>query len=134
MFHVFFNFFCEMLQELIHLIAFMLHDVFSNVRCFIICVFKFMIIQTADFLSVFLADVAGVSKYRGKYSAQMSYFFLSHFASLLFMKIGVSKSRIRLATKTLSHKAYKIILLIPVLISGTLKLIRKPRRLPVSLK
>ena len=38
------------------------------------------------------------------------------------------------ATKALSHKGYKIILLMPFLIRGTLKLIRKPRYLPVSLK
>ncbi|MBA7623925.1 hypothetical protein ES703_31325 [subsurface metagenome] len=38
------------------------------------------------------------------------------------------------ATKAQRHQDYKIILFIPFFITGTLKLIRKPIRLPVNLK
>jgi hypothetical protein len=62
MLHVLINRFCHVLKELIHFITFMLHDAFGDAGCFVICVFEFMIVQAADFLGVFLADVAGVGK------------------------------------------------------------------------
>ena len=71
MLHMLLNLSGKMLQELVHLFTFMLHGVLSDAGCFIICFFEFMIGQTADFLSIFLADVPGVGKYRGKYAAQM---------------------------------------------------------------
>ena len=56
MLHILINLFGKMLQELIHLFAFMLHDVFSDVGCFIVCFFKLMIRQTADFFCFFLLN------------------------------------------------------------------------------
>ena len=66
---ILFNFFGKMFQELIHLLAFMLHDAVSNVRCLIIGVFKLMILQAADFFGLFLCDVSVVGKNRGKYTS-----------------------------------------------------------------
>ena len=83
MLHVLINLFCKIFEELVHLFAFMLHDVLSDMGCFFICAFEFMSIQTAYFLCVFLANVPEVRKYRSKYTAQMFHFFFRHFASHL---------------------------------------------------
>jgi hypothetical protein len=42
-----------------------------------------MISQSADFSGVLFGYVAGMGKYRGKYTAQMFYFFFGHFEFLL---------------------------------------------------
>jgi hypothetical protein len=54
MVHVLLNFLCEMLQELVHILTFMLHDVFGDIGCVIMGLFECMIIQTADLLGLFL--------------------------------------------------------------------------------
>ena len=46
--------FCKMLQKLIHLFAFMLHDFSSDVGCPVIGVLECMIIQATDFLCFLL--------------------------------------------------------------------------------
>jgi hypothetical protein len=49
---------------------------------------------------------------------------------LIGSQISINSS----ATKAQSHKGYIIILVMPFLVRGTLKLIKIPRRLPASLK
>ena len=77
------NLFGKMLQELVHILAFMLHDFISNVRSSFICMFKLMVRQSADFLGLFLGNVSVVGKNRCQYAAQMFHFFFSHFVFLL---------------------------------------------------
>ena len=66
---ILFNFFGKMFQELIHLLAFMLHDLISDVRCFVISFIKLMILQSADFFRFFLGNVSVVGKNRCKYTS-----------------------------------------------------------------
>jgi hypothetical protein len=81
MLHVLINLFGEMLQELIHLFAFMLHNAFSDVGCFIICYFEFMITQIAPFRYLLFAN---------NYSSftEASYFFWAN--KLTFIRTAYS--------------------------------------------
>jgi hypothetical protein len=51
MVYIRFDLLCAMLQKLIHLFAFLLHDFFSDFGCAVIGVFKCMIILATDFLA-----------------------------------------------------------------------------------
>jgi hypothetical protein len=73
MLHVLFDQFREMLKELIHLFAFMLHGLFCNIGCFLICLFKFMIRQAADLLCFFFGDVPGMGKNRCEYAVLLPF-------------------------------------------------------------
>ena len=57
MLHVTIDLFGKMFQEFIHFFAFMLHDIFSDVRSFIICFFEFMILKTTDLFCVILLNL-----------------------------------------------------------------------------
>jgi hypothetical protein len=72
-----------MFQELIHLLALMLHDLVSDVRCFVICFIKIMIRQTPDLFRFIPGNVSVVGKNRCQYATQMFHFFFRHFVSLL---------------------------------------------------
>jgi hypothetical protein len=57
--------FGKMLQELIHFFAFMLNDIFSDIRSFVICFFELMIRKAANLFCVLLCDMSGVGENRG---------------------------------------------------------------------
>jgi len=78
-----FDLFGEMLQELVHLLAFMLHDFIRNVRSSYICMFKLVVRQATDFFDLFLRNASVVGKNRCQYAAQIFHFFFSHFVFLL---------------------------------------------------
>ena len=57
-----FNLFSEMFQKIIHLFAFMLQDLISDVSSPVVCVIKLMIRQAADLFGLFPGNVSVVGK------------------------------------------------------------------------
>jgi len=76
--NVLINLLGEMLQEFIHLVAFVLYHLVSNIRCFGIDFFEIMISQSADFFGLLFGNMACVSKSRCEHSGHVFNFLFSH--------------------------------------------------------
>jgi hypothetical protein len=92
---IFIDFFGKMLQEFIHLVAFVLYDFVGDAGCFVIDFFEIVIRQSADFFGFLFGDVTCMGKSGREYTGHVFNLLFRHYASFRKLTIRVREKYLR---------------------------------------